>query len=391
MGIISNERIKDLTHEEAARYERHIVLPEIGIEGQKKLKASRVLIVGAGGLGAPVALYLAAAGAGVIGIADFDRVETSNLQRQVIYGLNDAGKLKTQAASRRIKELNPFVEVKTYDVKLSADNAVKILKDYDIVADCSDNFASRYLINDVCALLGIADVYGSVLGFEGQAGVFYAKNRPCYRCMHPLAPPSASVPSCSQEGVLGALCAVTGGIQACEIIKFICQSGESLAGRLLSYNVLTMKFKEFKIEKDPKCVLCGSNPSLKSLEDIADYDYFCNENASADAAEEEQVLTLTPKELKSLMEKDEYLNIIDIRYPYERAVFEFPNAKIIPFEKLICSINELNPSKKTVLICKIGKRSIAAIQELKKAGYKGKVYNLKGGAAAWINEVEICR
>ncbi|MDR3243846.1 MAG: molybdopterin-synthase adenylyltransferase MoeB [Elusimicrobiota bacterium] len=377
MSIIDESRLKDLTKEEIFRYSRHLILPQINIEGQKKLKAAKVLIVGAGGLGAPLALYLAAAGIGEIGIVDYDFVEESNLQRQIIHSTKDIDRPKSASAQDAIKALNPFVKVKTYNTMLKSDNALDIIRDYDIVADGTDNFQTRYLVNDACVLLGIPNIYGSIFQFDGQASVFYAKEGPCYRCILPSPPPPGLVPSCSESGVIGVLPGIIGTIQACEVIKLITGIGDNLIGRLLLFDALSMKFREVKIEKDPNCPICGKNPSIKEL---IDYEEFCGLKKNKN---EKEIEKITAQELKNRLDAGEALQIIDIREPHEQAIFKFPKAKYIPLGQLARRKDELDPKIDAIFVCKIGSKSVFAIRDLSEAGYKGKMLNLQDGINGW--------
>jgi adenylyltransferase/sulfurtransferase len=372
----------DLTHEDIARYSRHLLLPEIGIDGQKKLKAAKALIVGTGGLGAPLALYLAAAGVGTIGIVDFDFVEESNLQRQVIHGTRDVGRPKVASAQDRIKSINPKCNVVTYNTMLTSANALDILKDYDVVADGTDNYQTRYLVNDACVLLGIPNGYGSIFQFEGQASVFYAKEGPCYRCLYPEPPPPGLVPSCAEGGVVGVLPGIVGCIQANEVIKLIVGGGAPLIGRLLLFDSWNMKFRELHIDKEDNCPVCGKNPTIHEL---IDYEQFCGLKKSS---EEKPVLSVSAKELKERIDNKDALQIIDIREPHERAIAVFPGAKYIPLGQMTRRIDEFDPAIDTVFICKIGQRSIFAIRALEEAGYTGRLFNLKDGVNAWAREVD---
>jgi adenylyltransferase/sulfurtransferase len=382
MGIISDERLSDLTNDEISRYSRHLLRAEIGIEGQKRLKAARVLIVGAGGLGAPLALYLAAAGVGTLGLLDFDFVEASNLQRQIIHSTKDIDRPKTASAQDRIRALNPSVNVVVHNTHLSSGNALEILKNYDVVADGTDNYPTRYLVNDACVLLGIPNVYGSIFQFEGQATVFYASEGPCYRCLYPSPPPPGLVPSCAEGGVVGVLPGIVGTIQACEVIKLIVGSGDGLLGRLLLFDAWGMKFRELKIDKDPGCPICGSHPSIHEL---IDYEQFCGLNLSPD---EKPVETITALELKERIDRGDKLQIIDIREPHERAIVKFPGSKAIPLGQMTRRIDEFDPSIDAVFLCKIGQRSIFAIRALSEAGYEGRLLNLKDGVNAWARDVD---
>ncbi|MDR1894197.1 MAG: molybdopterin-synthase adenylyltransferase MoeB [Spirochaetales bacterium] len=386
-SIIKDRELPGLSNEEITRYSRHLLLPEVGIEGQKRLKAARVLLVGTGGLGAPLGMYLAAAGVGTLGIVDFDFVEESNLQRQIIHTTRDVGRPKVASAKDRIKSINPHVNVITFNTTLSAANALDIIKDYDIVADGTDNYPTRYLVNDACVLLGIPNVYGSIFQFEGQVSVFYAKAGPCYRCLYPEPPPPGLVPSCAEGGVVGTLPGIVGSLQANEVIKLIVGGGGendpgTLAGRLLLFDGWKMKFRELKLDKDPHCPLCGKNPSLHGL---IDYEQFCGLRKNE---EEAPVETISAKELKERFDRKDPLQIIDIREPHERAIVKFPQAKAIPLGQMARRIGEFDPAVDAVFICKIGQRSIFAIRALREAGYPGRLLNLKDGVNAWAREVD---
>jgi adenylyltransferase/sulfurtransferase len=387
-SIIAGRELPELTNGEIARYSRHLLLPELGIDGQRRLKAARVLIVGTGGLGAPLALYLAAAGVGTLGIADFDFVEESNLQRQVIHGTRDIGRPKVASAKDRIKSINPHINVITHNTALSSVNALDILKDYDVVADGTDNYPTRYLVNDACVLLGIPNVYGSIFQFEGQASVFYAKEGPCYRCLYPEPPPPGLVPSCAEGGVMGVLPGIVGTLQANEVIKLIVGGGgggsapDSLVGRLLLFDAWKLKFRELKLEKDPHCPICGREPSIHEL---IDYEQFCGLKKPAD---EEPVDVITARELKERLDKEEPIQIIDIREPHERAIARFPKSRAIPLGQMVRRKDEFDPSIDAVFICKIGQRSVFAIRALREAGYTGRLLNLKDGINAWAREVD---
>lgn len=383
-SVISEDRKEALTNDEITRYSRHLLLREVGVKGQKKLKAAKVLIVGLGGLGAPLAQYLAAAGVGTIGLVDFDEVEASNLQRQVIHGSRDLGRPKVASARDSIRAINPLVKVETYNLLLTKDNALDIIGEYDIVADATDNYKARYLINDACVLLGKPDVFGAMYQFEGQASVYYAKEGPCYRCVYQTPPPPGLVPSCAEGGVVGVLPGIIGTIQANEIIKLIVGGGDPLIGRLLNFDAWRMKFRELKIEKDPNCPICGKKPVITELEEY-DYEEFCGLKKQE---EEEPVEAIEARELKRRLDEGEKITIIDVREPHERAIVKFPDAKVIPIGQLARRQNELNPDIDTVFICKEGKRSILAINTLREAGYKGKMYNLKDGINTWAKEVD---
>jgi len=381
-SIINDEDIEDLTKEEISRYSRHLMLAEVGIEGQKRLKAAKVLIVGTGGLGAPLVLYLAAAGVGTIGIVDFDFVEESNLQRQIIHGTKDIGRPKVASAKDKIKSINPYIKVITYNEMLTSENALDIIAEYDVVADGTDNYQTRYLVNDACVLLGKPNVYGSIFRFEGQASVFYAKEGPCYRCLYPSPPPPGLVPSCAEGGVLGVLPGIVGTIQANEVIKLIVGGGDTLIGRLLLFDSWKMKFRELRLDKDENCPICGKNPTIHEL---IDYEQFCGIKKTH---EEIPIETIEAKDLKQRLDNNESIQIIDIREPHERAIAKFPNAKVIPLGQMVRRKDELNPKLDTVFICKIGQRSILAIRALQEAGYTGRLMNLKDGLHAWAREID---
>jgi adenylyltransferase/sulfurtransferase len=388
-SVIQGRDLPELANDEISRYSRHLLLPEIGVAGQRRLKAARVLVVGTGGLGAPLLMYLAAAGVGTLGIVDFDFVEESNLQRQVIHGTRDIGRPKVASAQDRIKSINPHCKVIPYNTMLSSANALEILKDYDVVADGTDNYQTRYLVNDACVFLGIPNVYGSIFQFEGQASVFYAKEGPCYRCLYPEPPPPGLVPSCAEGGVVGILPGIIGTIQANEVIKLIAGSGTdspnqsvSLAGRLLLFDAWKMKFRELRIDKDPACPVCGSNPSIREL---IDYEQFCG--LKKDSAEE-PVDSIEPDELKARLDAGDELQIIDIREPHERAIVKFPRAKPIPLGQMARRIGEFDPRVDAVFICKIGQRSVFAIRALREAGYTGRLLNLRDGVNGWAKKVD---
>jgi adenylyltransferase/sulfurtransferase len=381
-SIIKDRELPGLSNEEIGRYSRHLLLPEVGVEGQRRLKAARVLIVGTGGLGAPLAMYLAAAGVGTLGIVDFDFVEESNLQRQVIHGTRDIGRPKVASAKDRIKSINPHINVITFNTMLSSANALDIIKDYDVAADGTDNYQTRYLVNDACVLLGKPNVYGSIFQFEGQASVFAAKEGPCYRCLYPEPPPPGLVPSCAEGGVVGVLPGIVGCIQANEVIKLIVGGADSLVGRLLLFDAWQMKFRELKLDKDPHCPICGKTPVIHEL---IDYEQFCGLKKNA---EEEPVETISARELKERFDRDDPLQIIDIREPHERAIVKFPRAKAIPLGQMARRKDEFDPGIDAVFICKIGQRSVFAIRALREAGYTGRLLNLKDGVNAWAREVD---
>ncbi|GKW16683.1 molybdenum cofactor biosynthesis protein MoeB [Pectobacterium carotovorum subsp. carotovorum] len=381
-SIIPDDRLTELSHAEIARYSRHLLLAEVGLEGQQRLKSARVLLIGTGGLGAPVALYLAAAGVGTIGIVDFDFVEVSNLQRQIIHSTKDIDRPKVASAKDKIRAINPDIEVVTYNTQLSSKNALDIIRDYDLVVDGTDNYPTRYLINDACVLLGKPNVYGSIFQFEGQASVFYAKAGPCYRCLYPTPPPPGLVPSCAEGGVVGVLPGIIGTIQAAEAIKLIVGGSESLVGRLLLFDVWEMKQRELKLEKDANCPVCGEHPTIHGL---IDYEEFCGLKPNE---EEVPIESVTARELKAWLDAKKPLQLIDIREPHERAIVKFPDAKVIPLGQIVRRIDEFDPAVDAVFLCKIGQRSLFAIRALQRAGYTGRVLNLKDGINAWAQDVD---
>jgi sulfur-carrier protein adenylyltransferase/sulfurtransferase len=372
-----------LTNEEIARYSRHLIMPEVALDGQKKLKKAKVLTIGAGGLGSPLALYLAAAGVGTIGIVDFDVVDESNLQRQIIHGTSDIGRPKMESARDRIKDINPNVEVIAYEEALTSENALEIFADYDVIVDGTDNFPTRYLVNDACVLLGKPNVYGSIFRFEGQASVFWAEEGPCYRCLYPEPPPPGLVPSCAEGGVLGILPGAIGTIQATETVKLILGIGEPLIGRLLLYDALGMSFREMKLRRDPNCPVCGENPTVTEL---IDYQEFCGiPQANAQAAADE-VPEITVQELKAKMDNDDNLNVLDVREPHEYEVANI-GVRLIPLGELPQRLAELDQNESFAIHCKTGGRSAKAVKLLKDAGFQN-VYNVKGGITAWSEEID---
>ena len=376
----------ELSKNEIERYSRHLIMPEVGMEGQKRLKATKILLIGTGGLGAPLGLYLAAAGVGTLGLVDFDVVDFSNLQRQIIHSTADVGRPKLESAQEKILAINPNVKVETYNAALRSDNALDIIKDYDVVIDGTDNFPTRYLVNDACVLLDKPNVYGSIFRFEGQASVFYAKEGPCYRCLYPEPPPPGLVPSCAEGGVLGILPGIIGLIQATEGIKLALGKGQSLVGRLVLYDALAMKFRELKLRKNPKCVVCGENPTVTQL---IDYEQFCgvtpelepNVGLSEDSGE------ITPAELKSVLDTGEKLTILDVREPHEYEISSLSNSILIPLGQLPSRMNELNRQDNIVVHCKMGGRSAKAVELMKQAGFN-QVKNLTGGINRWAEEVD---
>jgi len=375
-----------LTNEEVARYSRHLIMPEVGMAGQLELKAARVLCIGAGGLGSPVLLYLAAAGVGTLGLVDFDEVDYSNLHRQIIHGTPDVGRSKLDSAKSRLNALNPEVEVVTYEMALSSENALGLFADYDLVIDGTDNFPTRYLINDACVIQGKPNIYGSIFRFEGQASVFAAKDGPCYRCLYPEPPPPGLVPSCAEGGVLGILPGVIGTLQATEAIKVILGIGEPLIGRFLIFDALKMRFRELKLRKDPDCPVCGEHPTVTQL---IDYEQFCGIAPAAQAAalapEAEDEATV--EELKTRLDHQESFLLLDVREPQEFEICRIPGSVLIPLGDLPSRLSELEGRDDMIVHCKSGVRSGKAVRLLRKAGYS-KARNLKGGILAWIDRID---
>jgi molybdopterin/thiamine biosynthesis adenylyltransferase/rhodanese-related sulfurtransferase/molybdopterin converting factor small subunit len=370
-----------LAHAEVLRYSRHLLLPEVGVEGQRKLKAARVLTIGAGGLGSPLSLYLAAAGVGTIGIVDFDVVDLTNLQRQIVHGTATLGTPKLESAKARLTDLNPNVNVETYEARLTSENALDIIREYDIVVDGTDNFPTRYLVNDACVLLGKPNVYGSIFRFEGQASVFYAKEGPCYRCLYSEPPPPGLVPSCAEGGVLGVLPGIIGSIQALETIKLIIGAGDSLIGRLVLFDALKLRFRELKLRKDPDCPICGTKPTIHEL---IDYEAFCGIGAEPDYSG----LEITVEEFRKEREaKGDALVLIDVREPHEWEIAHIAGARLIPLGQLPDRLGELDGHAEIVTQCHKGSRSMKALEILRGAGF-GKVRNLAGGIDAWAQRIE---
>ena len=375
-----------LTNDEVKRYSRHLIMPEVGVEGQLKLKAGKVLCIGAGGLGSPAALYLAAAGVGTIGIVDFDVVDFSNLQRQVIHGTPDVGRSKLASAKDRLHALNPHVQIETYETALSSKNAIELFKPYDVILDGTDNFPTRYLVNDACVLVGKPNSYGSIFRFEGQASVFAAKNGPCYRCLYPEPPPPGLVPSCAEGGVLGVLPGVIGTIQATEAVKLIMGIGEPLIGRFLIYDALRMKFRELKLKKDPDCPVCGTHPTVREL---IDYEQFCGVAPAAEAtmtADDGETET-TVTELKRKMDAKEDFFLLDVREPNEYKIGKIPGSTLIPLGEVVQRVHEIPRDREIIVHCKMGARSAKAAAFLRQQGYT-RVKNLKGGILDWSDKID---
>ncbi|CAN5894208.1 molybdopterin-synthase adenylyltransferase MoeB [soil metagenome] len=372
-----------LTNDEIRRYSRHLIMPNVGVDGQGRLKAAKVLIVGTGGLGSPLAMYLAAAGVGTLGLVDFDVVDESNLHRQVIHGTSDIGKRKVVSAAETIADINPHVNVEVHETALTSDNAMEIIRPYDLVIDGTDNFPTRYLVNDACVLLGKPNVYGSIFRFDGQLAVFYAEEGPCYRCMFPEPPPPGMVPSCAEGGVFGVICATIGAGQATEGIKLLTGIGEPLIGRMQIYDALEARWQTIKVNKDPECPVCGKNPTVTEL---IDYEQFCgvpaNDHESGESALSE--LEIEPGELAEARDR---VRLIDVRDPHEYEISRIPGAELMPLGDLHRHLSELDSSEDIVLHCKSGMRSMQALEQLQGAGFK-RVRSLRGGINAYAREVD---
>ena len=371
-----------LSNDEILRYSRHLIMPEVGMEGQQKLKAARVLCIGAGGLGSPLALYLGAAGVGTLGIVDFDVVDYTNLQRQIIHTTADVGRKKLDSAADKLKAINPLINLRTFDTRLSSDNALELFRDFDIIADGTDNFPTRYLVNDACVITGKPNVYGSIFRFEGQASVFATAEGPCYRCLYPEPPPPGLVPSCAEGGVLGILPGLVGVIQATEVIKMILGKGQPLIGRLLLVDALAMKFRELKLRKNPDCPVCGTHPTITKL---IDYNEFCGirgEEAPVDTG----VPEIQVEELKRRLDAGEDVFVLDVREPHEYQICNI-GGHLIPLGDLPKRVHELDSSREIVAHCRSGARSAKAVNFLRQAGFR-KVHNLSGGILAWADRVD---
>jgi adenylyltransferase/sulfurtransferase len=376
------ETLPGLSRDEVFRYSRHLLIPEVGMEGQRKLKAARVLSVGAGGLGSPVSMYLAAAGIGTIGIVDFDTVDLSNLQRQLLHSTSDVGRPKLDSATDRLNELNPGVRVEAHRIVLTSENALDLIGQYDIVIDGTDNFPTRYLINDACVMLGKPCVYGSIFRFEGQVSVFAAKDGPCYRCLYPEPPPPGLVPSCAEGGVLGVLPGVIGTIQATEAIKLIIGAGEPLVGRLLVFDALKMRFRELKLRRDSECPVCGDHPTIR---EPIDYEQFCGV-PRAGTAEARGEFDITAGELKHELDEGRKLLLLDVREPSEYQINRIPGSTLVPLAELPERLDDLGPDPDIVAYCKVGSRSATAVELLRAAGFRAR--NLAGGIVGWIDKVD---
>jgi adenylyltransferase/sulfurtransferase len=374
-----------LTHNEIARYSRHLILPEVGLTGQLKLKSAKVLLIGTGGLGSPLSFYLAAAGIGTIGLVDFDVVDFSNLQRQIIHSTPDVGRSKLASAKEKLQAINPEVTIKTFETALSSDNALDIFKDFDIIVDGTDNFPTRYLVNDACVLLNKPNVYGSIYRFEGQASVFDPEKGPCYRCLYAEPPPPGLVPSCAEGGVLGVLPGIVGTIQATEVIKLILGEGESLVGRLLLIDALDMSFRELKLRKNPECPICGPK---KTITELIDYEEFCGVNITGeDHIEVNESERITPEELNKLRVKGTPMQLIDVREIHEQRISNINGSLLMPVNSISEMSSSLDVNTLTVLYCKTGIRSTRALEKLRNKGFK-KIFNLVGGVNAWVESID---
>ncbi|NKZ07007.1 adenylyltransferase/sulfurtransferase MoeZ [Actinomadura latina] len=380
------EPAAELTRDEVNRYSRHLIIPDVGMSGQKRLKNSKVLIVGAGGLGSPALLYLAAAGVGTLGVIDFDVVDESNLQRQVIHRQSSLGKPKVESAAETVREINPLIDVVTHNTALDRDNIMDIFSQYDLILDGTDNFATRYMVNDAAVLLGKPYVWGSIYRFDGQASVFWAEYGPCYRCLYPEPPPPGMVPSCAEGGVLGVLCSSIGSIQVNEGIKLLTGIGEPLVGRLMIYDALEMTYRSVKVRKDPECPLCGKNPTQTEL--LEDYEAFCGA-VSEEATEAAKDSTISVRDLKAMQDNDEDIFLVDVREPNEYEIVSIPGATLIPKGEFLngSALERLPQDKKIVLHCKSGVRSAEALAVVKNAGFSDAVH-VGGGVLAWVNQID---
>ena len=380
------EPAADLSVDEVRRYSRHLIIPDVGMAGQRRLKNAKVLCVGAGGLGSPALMYLAAAGVGTLGVIDFDIVDESNLQRQIIHGQSDVGRPKAESAAASIREINPLVEVIVHNEPLSTDNVMDIFAGYDLIVDGTDNFATRYMVNDAAVLLGKPYVWGSIFRFDGQASVFWAEQGPCYRCLYPEPPPPGMVPSCAEGGVLGVLCASIGSIQVNEAIKLIIGIGDPLVGRLMIYDALEMTYRQVKVKKDPECPLCGKNPTITELLD--DYEAFCGV-VSDEAAEAAQGSTITATELKEMLDRDDDIYLVDVREPNEYEIVSIPGATLIPKGEFLsgAALERLPQDKRIVLHCKSGARSAECLAVVQNAGFSDAVH-VGGGVLAWVKQID---
>jgi sulfur-carrier protein adenylyltransferase/sulfurtransferase len=377
------EPAADLSVDEIRRYSRHLIIPDVAMDGQKRLKNAKVLVIGAGGLGSPALMYLAAAGVGTLGIVDFDVVDESNLQRQIIHGVSDIDTPKAESAQRSVAEINPYVQVNLHEERLDSSNALEILEPYDLIIDGTDNFATRYLVNDACVLLHKPYVWGSIYRFDGQASVFWADNGPCYRCLYPDPPPPGMVPSCAEGGVLGVLCASIGSIQVNEAIKLIDGIGDPLVGELMVYDALDMEYRKIKVRKDPECAICGKNPTVTEL---IDYEEFCGTVSDA-AVQAAQGSTLTASEVAAMRDRGDDFLLVDVREPAEYEIVKIPGSVLIPKGEIPAHLSELPQDKPVVLYCKTGVRSAEALATLKGAGFST-AKHIQGGVTAWANQVD---
>lgn len=396
MSLAIDPQSVELSNEEVQRYSRHLIMPEVGMEGQRKLKAASVLLIGAGGLGSPLAMYLAAAGVGRLGLVDYDVVDHTNLHRQVIHGSKDVGRPKLESAKETILDINPHVQVETYEEPLTSENALRIFEPYDVIIDGTDNFPTRYLTNDACVLLGKPNVYGSIFRFEGQVSVFYAEEGPCYRCLFPEPPPPGLVPSCAEGGVLGVLPGTIGVLQATEAIKLILGVGEPLIGRLLLYDALNMEYNEVRLRKNPNCKICGENPTVTEL---IDYEMFCGMPAHDRSpyqaqqmdqnGQQDQVPAITPEQLAQRLEAGEDILILDVREPHEWGISNLSHlgAKLIPMGDVLERMGELDTAREIVVQCRTGARSADVVRLLQQHGFS-RLYNLEGGINRWAREVD---
>jgi sulfur-carrier protein adenylyltransferase/sulfurtransferase len=378
------EAVRELSKEEIQRYSRHLIMPEVGMEGQLKLAKAKVLMIGAGGLGAPLGLYLAAAGVGRLGIVEFDKVDLTNLQRQITFTTQDVGRPKAVAAQERLSAMNPTIRIDTYETMLTSANALDLFREWDIIVDGTDNFPTRYLVNDACVLLDKPNVYGSIFRFEGQITVFNYKGGPCYRCLYPEPPPPGLVPSCAEGGVLGVLPGIVGSLQAMETIKLILGIGEPLVGRLLRFDALPMTFKEYRLRKNPECPVCGEHPTIEKL---IDYEEFCGIRGEEAPIKTMGIPEITPRDLKARLERGDDLFILDVREPHEVQICSLKNGHLVPLGDLPRRIAELDKSREIVAYCRSGRRSADAVEFLQQNGFN-KISNLKGGILAWSDEVD---
>ncbi len=379
------EPAESLTIDEVRRYSRHLIIPDVAMDGQKRLKNAKVLCIGAGGLGSPALMYLAAAGVGTLGIVEFDEVDESNLQRQIIHGQSDIGRSKAESARDSVKEINPLVQVNVHELRLDSSNVMDLFAQYDLIVDGTDNFATRYLVNDACVLLGKPYIWGSIYRFDGQASVFWAENGPCYRCLYPEPPPPGMVPSCAEGGVLGVLCASIGSIQVTEAIKLLTGIGEPLLGSLMVYDALEMNYRKIKVRKDPNCAVCGEHPTVTEL---IDYEAFCG-TVSEEAQQAAAGSTITAAELKELLDSDKPTYLVDVREPAEWEIVKIPGATLIPKDEILRgdALASLPQDRQIVMYCKTGVRSAETLAAVKAAGFRDAVH-VQGGVTAWVKQID---